>query len=54
MFKETSQLFLKIFNKEIEIYSGGMFFIAPSGAFFVIGLLLAGINALKMKFGKKG
>lgn len=49
---ETSQVFLELFNKKIEIYSGGMVFISPSGAFFVIGLLLAGINAIKIKLSK--
>ena len=52
--KETSQVILKLFSKKIEIFSGSLIFISPSGAFFVIGLLLAGINALKIKFGKKG
>lgn len=51
--KDTSQLILKLFNKEIEIFSGSLIFISPAGAFFVIGLILAGINALKMKFQEK-
>ncbi len=51
--KETSQFILKIFNKEYEIFSGNLIFISPAGAFFVIGLILAGINAFKKKFSEK-
>lgn len=51
--KDTSQLILNIFNNEIELFSGALVFISPSGAFFVIGLLLAGINAIKIKLSKK-
>ncbi|MCK4798312.1 MAG: electron transport complex subunit E [Spirochaetes bacterium] len=51
--KNTSQVFLNIFGKQIEIYSGAFVFISPSGAFFVIGLLLAGINVIKSKFIEK-
>lgn len=51
--KETSQLILKLFNKEYEIFSGNLVFISPAGAFFVFGLILAGINAFKKKFGIK-
>ena len=51
--KDTSQVILELFNKKIEIYSGGLVFISPSGAFFIIGLLLACINAVKIKLSKK-
>ena len=51
--RDTSQVILKLFNKDIEIFSGALIFISPSGAFFVIGLLLASINAIKIKLNKK-
>lgn len=51
--KETSQVIITMFGKDIELYSGALVFISPSGAFFVIGLLLAGINAIKMKVSSK-
>lgn len=43
--KETSQVIVNIFNKDIEIYSGALLFISPAGALFVFGMLLALINA---------
>lgn len=46
---DDSQLIMKVVGKEIELYSGATVLILPPGAFFVIGLLLALINAVKAK-----
>lgn len=45
--KETSQVVINIFNKDVEIYSGALLLISPAGALFVFGFLLAGINAFR-------
>ena len=45
--KETSQVIINIFNKDVEIYSGALLLISPAGALFVFGFLLAGINAFR-------
>lgn len=51
--KSTSQLFINIFGKKIEVFSGALIFISPAGAFFVIGILLASINAIRLKLAGK-
>jgi electron transport complex protein RnfE len=44
---ESGVISAKMFGNDLEIYSGATIFIAPAGAFFVLGLLIAVMNQFK-------
>jgi len=51
--KETKEIVFYILGQRLEFYSGSFVLISASGAFFIIGLLLASINAIKDKINSK-
>jgi electron transport complex protein RnfE len=51
--KETKEIVFYLFGNRFEFYSGSFVLVSASGAFFVIGLLLALINAVKGKIESK-
>lgn len=46
---ESSKVIIKLFGNEFEVFSGMSIITLPAGAFFIIGLILALINYIKIK-----